>query len=117
MTTALYAVQGRWSSRRRSRLGSACGSERCALAMLVHLHKARAASIKRIIKYALLSPPPGRSPWSPVPRVDNYGIGVDPSKRSAPGFAVSGDGGVDPGALRPSHRSRTPTVVDGLERW
>eukprot|EP00966_Prymnesium_polylepis_P088622 2050750-Prymnesium_polylepis.1 len=30
---------------------------------------------------------------APVPRVDRYGIGTDPSKRSAPGFAVSGDGG------------------------
>eukprot|EP00966_Prymnesium_polylepis_P311011 7185668-Prymnesium_polylepis.1 len=52
------------------------------------------------------SPPPGRSPWAPVPRVDRYGIGVDPSKRSAPGFAVSGDCGVDSGALRPSHHAR-----------
>ena len=38
-----------------------------------------------------------------VVSVDRYGTGVDPSKRSAPGFAVSGDGGVDPVALRPSH--------------
>eukprot|EP00966_Prymnesium_polylepis_P166987 3860165-Prymnesium_polylepis.1 len=37
-----------------------------------------------LITYALLSPPPGRSPWAPVHRVDRYGIGVDPSKRSAP---------------------------------
>eukprot|EP00966_Prymnesium_polylepis_P090045 2085535-Prymnesium_polylepis.1 len=58
------------------------------------------------LTYALLSPPPGRSPWPPVPRVGRYGIGVDPSKRPAPGFAVSGDGGVDPGALRPSHHAR-----------
>eukprot|EP00966_Prymnesium_polylepis_P037500 870483-Prymnesium_polylepis.3 len=42
---------------------------------------------------ALPSPPPGRAPSAPVPRVDKYGIGADPSKRSAPGFAVSGDGG------------------------
>ena len=58
---------------------------------------------RSVITYALLSPPPGRSPCPPVPRVDSYGIGVDPIKRSAPGFAVSGDGGVDPVALRPSH--------------
>jgi hypothetical protein len=64
---------------------------------------------RSVITYALLSPPPGRSPWSPVPRIDSYGIGVDPSKRSAPGFAVSGDGGVDPGALRPSHRAHRPS--------
>eukprot|EP00966_Prymnesium_polylepis_P141012 3256118-Prymnesium_polylepis.1 len=44
-----------------------------------------------------------RSPSALVVSVDRYGTGVDPSKRSAPGFAVSGDGGVDPVALRPSH--------------
>eukprot|EP00966_Prymnesium_polylepis_P245174 5671338-Prymnesium_polylepis.1 len=49
--------------------------------------QARAA----IITYALLSPPPARPvPVPPVPRVNRHGIGVDPSKRSAPGFAVSG---------------------------
>ena len=54
---------------------------------------------------------------SKTPRVGGSNhVGVDPSKRSAPGFAVSGDGGVDLGALRPSHRARRPaTVVDGLE--
>eukprot|EP00966_Prymnesium_polylepis_P302428 6987127-Prymnesium_polylepis.1 len=73
---------------------------------------------RSVITYALLSPPPGRFPWPPVPRVDRYSTGVDPSKRSAPCFAVSGDGGVDPGALRPSHHARRPaTVADGLERW
>eukprot|EP00966_Prymnesium_polylepis_P223569 5173069-Prymnesium_polylepis.1 len=45
-----------------------------------------------LITYALPSPPPGRSPSAPMPRVDRYGIVVDASKRSAPGFAVSGDG-------------------------
>eukprot|EP00966_Prymnesium_polylepis_P248358 5742205-Prymnesium_polylepis.1 len=64
---------------------------------------------RSVITYALLSPPPGRSPWSPVPRVGRYSIVVDPSKRSATGFAVSGDGGVDLGALRPSHRARRPS--------
>eukprot|EP00966_Prymnesium_polylepis_P303945 7022041-Prymnesium_polylepis.1 len=37
-------------------------------------------------------------------RVDRSGIVLDPSKRSVPGFAVSGDGGVNPWALAPSHR-------------
>ena len=41
-------------------------------------------------------PLPGRSPSAPMARVDMYGIVIDPSKRSVPGFAVSGDGGVDP---------------------
>eukprot|EP00966_Prymnesium_polylepis_P103363 2393539-Prymnesium_polylepis.1 len=35
-----------------------------------------------LITYALPSPPPGRSPSAPVPRVDRYGIGVD--ARSTP---------------------------------
>eukprot|EP00966_Prymnesium_polylepis_P243916 5641420-Prymnesium_polylepis.1 len=30
-----------------------------------------------LITYALPSPPPGRSPWALLPRVDRYGIGVD----------------------------------------
>eukprot|EP00966_Prymnesium_polylepis_P327495 7383366-Prymnesium_polylepis.1 len=54
---------------------------------------ALAIQVGQFITYALLSPPPGRSPWPPVPRIDRYSIGVDPTKRSAPGFAVSGDGG------------------------
>eukprot|EP00966_Prymnesium_polylepis_P001186 26986-Prymnesium_polylepis.1 len=36
---------------------------------------------------------------------------VDPSKRPAPGFAVSGDGGVYPRALRPSHRAYRPSCM------
>eukprot|EP00966_Prymnesium_polylepis_P019420 447731-Prymnesium_polylepis.1 len=39
---------------------------------------------RSVITYALLAPPPGRPPGAPVPRVDRYSIGVDPSKRSAP---------------------------------
>jgi hypothetical protein len=38
----------------------------------------------------------GQSPSAPMARVDRYGIVLDPRKRPAPGFAVSGDGGVDP---------------------
>ena len=44
----------------------------------------------------LPSPLPGRSPSAPMASVDRYGMVLDPSKRSVPGFAVSGDGGVDP---------------------
>eukprot|EP00966_Prymnesium_polylepis_P071077 1651098-Prymnesium_polylepis.1 len=45
---------------------------------------------RSVITYALLSPPPASRPVPvppPVPRVDMYSIGVDPSKRAAPGFA------------------------------
>eukprot|EP00966_Prymnesium_polylepis_P222239 5142034-Prymnesium_polylepis.1 len=55
-----------------------------------HAHPPRARCVSQVghnstlIAYALPSPPPGRSPWAPVPRFDVYGIGVDPSKRSAP---------------------------------
>eukprot|EP00966_Prymnesium_polylepis_P020548 472729-Prymnesium_polylepis.1 len=58
---------------------------------------------------ALPSPPPGRSPSAPVPRVDRYAIEANPGERSAPGFAVSGDGGVDPRAPRPAHRACQPS--------
>eukprot|EP00966_Prymnesium_polylepis_P295900 6834070-Prymnesium_polylepis.1 len=57
-------------------------------------------------------PLPGRPPSAPMTRVDRYGIVLDPSTRSVPGFAVSGDGGVDPWALAPSHGT-APTVADG----
>eukprot|EP00966_Prymnesium_polylepis_P010735 247351-Prymnesium_polylepis.1 len=57
-----------------------------------------------------------RRPPCPGSIKRRYGIRADPSKRSAPGFPVSGDGGVDPGALQAS-ASCAPTVVDGLERW
>eukprot|EP00966_Prymnesium_polylepis_P223342 5167637-Prymnesium_polylepis.4 len=60
----------------------------------------------------LPSPLPGRYPSAPMARGDRYGIVLDPSKRSVPGFDVSGDGGVDPWALAPSHRT-APTVADG----
>eukprot|EP00966_Prymnesium_polylepis_P124887 2888518-Prymnesium_polylepis.1 len=41
----------------------------------------------------LPSPLPGPSPPPPMVGVDRYDIVADPGKRSAPGFAVSGDGG------------------------
>eukprot|EP00966_Prymnesium_polylepis_P164116 3795046-Prymnesium_polylepis.1 len=68
---------------------------------------------------SLLSPPPGRSPWPPVPRVDWYRIGVGPSKRSAPvsGFAVTHQrrwrGLVSRSGSSQAIASRAPTVTDG----
>eukprot|EP00966_Prymnesium_polylepis_P262015 6052777-Prymnesium_polylepis.1 len=45
-----------------------------------------------------------------------FGIRVDPSKRSAPDIAVSGDG--RSGSSQPQAIvSRTLTIADGLERW
>ena len=47
-------------------------------------------------RYAPLAAPRPVSVGSPMARVDMYGIVIDPSKRLVPGFAVNGDGGVDP---------------------
>eukprot|EP00966_Prymnesium_polylepis_P149626 3456806-Prymnesium_polylepis.1 len=48
-----------------------------------------------------------RYPPALLARVDQSGIGAGPSKRFD--RPVSGDGGVDPGALGPWHRARRPS--------
>ena len=50
----------------------------------------------------------------PVARVDEYGSGRDPGKRSRPGMALGGDPGVGPGAPKPSIAPRvTGRSMDG----
>ena len=68
------------------------------------------------LHYALPSAHLGRSPSALVARVDRYDTGSDLSKLTAPDSVVSVDGGVDPGALRPSHRTARPDVVIKVAR-
>eukprot|EP00966_Prymnesium_polylepis_P303614 7013535-Prymnesium_polylepis.1 len=67
---------------------------------------------------ALPSPPPGAVPVACRPHraqgagsigyVTGAAAPASAQRFSAPGFAVSGDGGVDPGALRQAHRACRP---------
>ena len=68
------------------------------------------------LHYALPSAHLGRSPSALVARVDRYDTGVDLSKLTAPDSVVSVDSGVDPVALRPSHRTARPDVVIKVAR-
>ena len=58
----------------------------------------------------------GQSPSVPMARVDRYDTGADLSKLTAPNSVVSVDSGVDPVALRPSHRTARPDVVIKVAR-
>ena len=108
-----YVTLSRQPSPARSRhtVSVTCAVPRCRLVLLVYM-----VQDWSFLHYALPSAHLGRSPSALVARVDRYDTVSDLSKLTAPDSVVSVDSGVDPVALRPSHRTARPDVVIKVAR-